>query len=128
MNLRFVIYLPLLLLTACASQPPEKPDPSALAAERGYTIEEEVRDIKNYEIDGWQYVSNWALIIPARPSSHYLVMLDRNCSYLRGTEAIRFTSTVNSVLARFDAVLVKDFPQAIEQRCQIDRIYRITKS
>lgn len=125
----FPLALAALLLSACtttASKPP--PTPQELAEERGYQLGAEVKEVKNYEIDGWRHVSNRALIIPARPSRHYLLMLNRPCPDLQTTEVIGFTTTVNSVLSRFDAVVVVDGPGGMEQKCYIERMYSITKT
>lgn len=119
--------LPILVVTGCSvmeSKP--QPTPNELAAQKGYLLGDEVSDISNYDIYSWQYVSKRSLIIPARPSKHYLLMLDRDCNELKTSEVIAFTSTVNSLRAGFDAVIVSSTP-GIKNKCFVDKIYEIRK-
>lgn len=117
-----------LLLSACTTtKPAQSPSPQQLASEHGYQLGTEVTSIRNYDINGWNYVSNRALIIPARPNKHYLLLLNRPCQELRSTELIGFTSTVNQLTSGFDAVVVHDHPGGIESKCYIDQIFEIDK-
>ena len=125
LSLLYLVSLP--GLVACATTDRDKPTPAELAAEKGYTLGEEVRDIRDYEIDGWQYVSRQALIIPAGPSRHYLITLDRVCSELSTTEVIGFDTSATNSVSRFDFVLVPTRTSSVDDRCGIERIYKITK-
>lgn len=117
----------ILLVSACAAAESPAPNPQALANARGYQLNKEVKSINNYDVSGWQYVSNRAIIIPASPGHHYLLLLDRNCTSLRGREVIGFTTTVGRVLSRFDAVVAGDKLTGMHQRCIIQRMYSLTK-
>jgi len=123
-----------LLLVACAgaSKTENKmdqlgDDPIAMVIDRGYKLGDKVKRVNNYMIDGWQYVSDEAIIIPARPSKHYLVVLKQKCHQLRNTNVIGFTTTASSVLSNFDAVVVYDHPVTYEQKCYIDKMYEIVR-
>ena len=116
-----------LLLGACTTMEITHPTAEELALQKGYTLGEEVKEIHKYDVSGWQHVSNRALIIPARPSTHYLVTLKTNCNSLDSTEVIGFTTTAGRALTRFDAVVIKERPKSVAQRCYIDKLYRITK-
>ncbi len=128
------VFLALLALTACAgsSQPPAITatidDPVATVMNRGYQLGEEVKRINNYTINGWQYVSDEAIIIPARPSLDYLVLLRTRCRALKHTEVIGLTSTTGSVLSNFDAIVAYDHPTRLEEKCFIDKIYQLEKA
>ena len=52
-------------LSACTSSLPKMQvaTPEQLASSKGYSIVEVVKGIRNYHIDGWNTVSNTALII-----------------------------------------------------------------
>lgn len=132
MKALFVIAL-LASLTACAGNTQQSPmdslgdDPVAKVIDRGYKLGEEVKRINNYMIDGWQYVSDDAIIIPARPSLDYLVLLRSPCHSLRSTNTIGLTSTTGSVLSNFDAIVVFDAPRSFEEKCFIDTMYTLEK-
>jgi len=123
----YAITLLTLFVFGCTTIEISRPTPEELATEQGYRLGPEVKDIRNYELDGWNYVSSRALIIPARPSKHYLVTFRTDCSELSLTEVIGFTSTNSFVLSNFDAVIVRDRRRGIDNRCYIDKIYEITR-
>ncbi|WP_317930175.1 DUF6491 family protein [Halioxenophilus sp. WMMB6] len=120
-----------LLLAGCAATDSastnQAPTAMEVAIERGYLLGEEVDKIHNYEISGWQYLAADGLLLPASPSKTYLVLLKDRCSELSSTETIGLTTTVSSVLSRFDAVIVHPHPGGIERRCYIDTIYLVEK-
>lgn len=124
----FYLIILALLPSACAFTPHQPPSPQQLAAEHGYLLGEQVKKIHDYEINGWNYISNRSLIIPARPGLHYLLILDRECPQMRGREVIGFTSTINTLQAGFDAVVINDRHSGIHEKCYIDQIYKVTKA
>ena len=122
------LFLFTLLLAACAGTATERPNPGELAVKHGYQLEKEVKEIRQYRINGWNYVSDRALIINGGPSRKYLLILNRRCPYLRSEEIIGYSTTATSVLARFDAVIVKDSASGITEKCHIDRIFEVTRA
>ena len=119
-----------LLLGACATGTQATSEPlnaNELAEQEGYLLGDEVQSIQNYDINRWLYVSNRALIIPSRPSTQYLLMLDRNCSALRGAEVIATTSTIDRLRAGFDAIVVYTPSSSVDQRCYVQQIYQLSK-
>ncbi len=115
-----------IVLGACSTAPTEKPTPQALAESKGYVLGESVAGIQNYDINGWQYVSPYSLIIPSRPGKKYLVTFDNPCRDLQSVEVIGTTSTVNQFRAKFDSVLVRG-AGGIRQKCPVAEIYEIKK-
>lgn len=118
-----------LLLTACAAttENAEPANANELADQKGYVLGDEVQSIHNYRIDGWQYLSNRSLILPAGPSVYFLVMLDRNCSELRSAEAIALSTTMGNLRSGFDAVIVRDSASGMTRSCFIDQMYQLSK-
>ena len=119
-------FLLTLLLGGCTATEFENATPQELAREEGYVLGSEVEEIYNYRVDGWNHVTDRALIISAGPGTRYLLTLKTECHYLSNTEVIGYTTTTNQ-LTRFDAVVVADPASGIDQKCFIDRIYRVTR-
>lgn len=118
-----------LMLIGCATaKPAVVPTAQDIAILHHYELGEEIKEIPNFQMNGWNYINNRALLLPARPGSHYLLMLDRPCPGLSESEAIGFTSNVGRLRAKFDAVVVHTRPESIERKCYIDAIYRVTKN
>lgn len=120
------ISLLMLFLSSCATSNVEVPTPQELAADKGYVLGGEVDKINNYRIDGWQHVSNRALMINGGPSEKYLLTFKTSCNNLSSTEVIGYTTTT-SHLTRLDGVVVKDRLGGYEEKCYIDRMYEVTK-
>ena len=125
---RILMSLALLLSAGCSStsqqSEPAVIDVNELLAERNLVMGEQIKRIKNYRIDGWQYVDNRHFIFNAGPAHDYLVRLSSNCSELRFAEAIGFTST-NREVTPFDSVKVG--LRNIPQTCPIDALFELNK-
>ena len=127
-TMKKILFMLLLSIAGCATSTQSNIQTAAeIAAEKGYTLGEEVQRINNYRVSGWNYASDRALIITGSPNEKYLLTLNTPCYELRTTQVIGYTTTVNNVLARFDSVIVKSNSGVALQKCPIDRIYRITK-
>ena len=127
-TMRLIIPVLLLLLsTACATTERTLPTPEELALTKGYAIVDEVDRINKYRVDGWSYVSDRAIIINGGPRNKYLLMLQTDCTDLRSREIIGYTTTLNNVLSRFDAIVVRERPRTINHKCYIDKMYKIIK-
>jgi len=115
-------------LSACTSSLPKMQvaTPEQLASSKGYSIVEVVKGIRNYHIDGWNTVSNTALIIHGGVSERYLVTLRRRCIGLSMAEFIATSSTAKE-LTRFDTVIFKNGSEDFRENCAIKKIYRLQK-
>jgi len=115
------------LLAACASTEdrPAPASPEQLAEQAGYEIVEPVRQVPNYRIDGFNAISNRAVILSSGVKDRYLVTVMSNCVGLRFTQVLATTSTAGS-LSTFDAILLRDVPGGA-QRCPITNIYKLKK-
>ena len=96
-----------------------------LAAARGYEIVESVRSVRQYRGDGWQYVSDSALILQISPTQQYLVQLAMRCIGLKTAEAI-VTTTTGGELTTFDAVHAPGSGMG-SRGCPIRNIYKLKK-
>jgi hypothetical protein len=119
-----------LLLAACAGRPdgPERLNLEQELAERYYVMGTPVDRIRNYRLNGWNYVDNYHVIMQAGVREHYLVTLRSHCPDLSTATSIAFTTTVGS-LTTSDALLVHG-PGQLLDRCyirHIDRLERIER-
>ncbi len=115
-----------LLVAACAGIAPKTPASlDTLLHERKYVQGEEVRDIKNYRISGWQSLDDQHIIINTGPSMNYLVTLSYPCSEIKFTEVIALTSTIDQV-SKFETLLVSDSAGFV-RRCPIITIHKLAK-
>lgn len=110
------------VITACAYQG-VAPTVQQQLAERGYVVGEEVRDIQNYRVDGWNHLDSRHLIINTGPSERYLLSLRIDCHALSSSEDIGFTHTAGR-LTRFDSVILQD-TAGLRRDCPIDRIEKL---
>jgi hypothetical protein len=113
------------LLVGCAGTP-EAADIDALLAERGYTTGEEVRDIKQYRINGWQSLDDRHVIIETGPASRYLLTLMTRCDNLRTAETIGFSTTTGN-LTTFDKLVVRG-TSGIVRDCPITTIQELHRT
>ena len=111
-----------LLLAACASTPEQTTE--ALLSKRGYEVAERVERIKNYRINGWNYVDDRHVIFGAGPRDNYLVTLTMGCTDLRGAEHIGFTTTTDDVTP-FDQLVVKT--SIGPRKCPIESLHKLNK-
>jgi hypothetical protein len=66
--------------------------------------------------DNWQSVSKYQLVFWANINDAYLITVSAPCENLQFAQRIGITRTVNSISAKFDAVVVRGW------RCQIAEI------
>ena len=100
--------------------------PEMMVNERGFDIVGPVKSIKNYRIDGWNYLSSRALIINAGVRERYLLTLRFPCHGLRNSTLIATTSTSSS-LTKFESVIVRQTGTGA-QKCPIENLYKLEKS
>ena len=92
-----------LLLSGCTS--------TLVSLDDKYRFEglETVKRVSAFRINGWNTIDSQSLIIYSSPKKRYLVILQRPERDLRFAHSLQFTTTGNSVHARFDCVKVKRY-------------------
>ncbi len=93
--------------------------------DREYVQGEQVREIKNYRISGWQSLDDQHIIIDTGVSDDYLVTLNYHCSEIKFAEVIALTNTVDQV-TKFDTLFVSDSTGFV-RRCPIVSIHKLEK-
>lgn len=127
MNKSVFVAAPLALaLTACQGVPgtdwTERQVEDVLEAMR-VTVDEEVDNISNFRLNGWNRVNDRNLVVTAGVHDHYLLQLVEPCFGLEYAFRIAVQSRgIN--LTRFDDVIVNGLHDGPE-RCRIDRIYKL---
>ena len=129
MNTRFK-FLSVALLTAilagCAGvgEPKETGKTvEQVLAEKNLRIAEEVDNLVNFNIRGWQYVNEQNVILEDGPSKRYLVELTSPCPELRWAQRIAFTQ-FGRVVSRNEKILVNDGGGHI-RHCLMKAFYRL---
>mgnify|MGYP001818249267 FL=1 len=127
---RFKGYVTSLLLAAglaaCAGAPPEEgKSVEQLLAEKNLRIVEELNQLVNFNIRGYQYVNRQHVVLQEGVSRNYLVETRAPCPNLEFARTIAFTST-GRVVREYDKLLVRDGPQGFEY-CVIKALYGLEK-
>ena len=127
---RFQGYVTSLLLAAglaaCAGAPPEEgKSVEQLLAEKNLRIVEELNQLVNFNIRGYQYVNRQHVVLQEGVSRNYLVETRAPCPNLEFARTIAFTST-GRVVREYDKLLVRNTPDMVEY-CVIKSIYRLEK-
>ena len=131
MRLRLTGYLSAILvlagLTGCAGAPPEQgKSVDELLAEKNLRIVEELNQLVNFNIRGYQYVNRQNVVLQEGVSRNYLVETRAPCPNLEFARTIAFTST-GRVVREYDKLLVRNGPDRVEY-CVIKAIYRLEKT
>jgi hypothetical protein len=115
----------ILILTACAGSPSESIPIEEQMAQKGYIIQEPVKRLKDYRINGFSSVDRSSVILYVGASDHYLVTVRSLCDELRSAEHLAF-STIIGDLTDKDRLIVRDSGGHI-QYCYIDTIHKLDK-
>lgn len=94
------------LLTACAQQPQEEPDPNRYV----FSYLEPVERISNFRLKGWTDIDRRTLVVRTSPKDKYLVVLSRGDNDLRFSGGIIISSKSGFVEPRFDTVTTVSDP------------------
>ena len=97
-----------------------------LLAEKNLRIVEELKQLVNFNIRGYQYVNRQNVVLQEGVSRNYLVETRSPCPNLEFARTIAFTST-GRVVREFDKLLVRNAPDRVEY-CVIKAIYRLEKT
>ncbi len=114
-----------IVLTACAISPETPLTLEQKLEARNYSVGEEVKRIRNYRINGWNYLDSKHVVMTAGVSDHYLVTLRNRCNELSSATNIAFTTTVGS-LSVHDKILVKGLTNFIDH-CFIQSLNKLEK-
>jgi hypothetical protein len=113
-------------MAGCAGSPPEEgKSVEDLLAEKNLRIVEELNQLVNFNIRGYQYVNRQNVVLQEGVSRNYLVETRAPCPNLEFARTIAFTST-GRVVREYDKLLVRDGPGRVEY-CVIKAIYRLEK-
>ena len=114
-----------IVLCACAISPEIPLTLEQKLEARNYTVGEEVKRIRNYRINGWNYLDSTHVVMTAGASERYLVTLRNRCSELSSATNIAFTTTVGN-LSVHDKILVKGLTNFIDH-CFIQSLNKLEK-
>ncbi len=114
------------VFTACSNQRPETIPIEEQLSKIGYRIDQQVNQVRNYRINGWDYVDRFNFIIYVGPSRHYLITLRNACDGLRGTGGLAFSPTSSNLTDR-DRLMFDATPAVVEY-CSIRAIYLLEKT
>jgi len=120
-----ILLLILLLATACSSTPPESIPIEETMAKKGYSIQQPIKRLRDYRINGWSSVDRYNVILNVGASDNYLVTTRSPCEGLRSAEHLAF-STIIGDLTDKDKLIVRDSGGYI-QSCYIDTIRKLEK-
>jgi len=116
----------LFIVVNCATQSPESTPLQERLAQRGYSIGEQVKRIRDYRINGWSGVDRYNVILNVGASQTYLVTVRSPCEGLRSAEHLAFSTTVGELTDK-DKLVVRS-PGRYLKHCFIDSIYVIEKT
>ncbi|MDB6061588.1 MAG: hypothetical protein JWM78_1691 [Verrucomicrobiaceae bacterium] len=92
----------------------------------GYAQGDVVDNIRDYRIDGWNYLDDKHIMIYSGASSRTLITLQTSCYELSGAENLGFSTTARN-LTKFDKVVVRG-PGGIPRQCQISEIRQLNST
>ena len=118
-----------ILLSACSSTGEPRPalTPEQAAAKKGYEIVKPVKQVRDYTLDGWNYIDKQNLLMHSTPSKKYLLTFKRRCHDLNNQEHITFETRTGVLMAGLDAIKVPSRNSSIAVPCYIENIYLLKK-
>ena len=122
---KFISLLLIVVLAACAGNPSEPIPIEEQMAQKGYLIQDPVKRLKDYRINGRSSVDRSNVILNVGASEKYLITIRSLCDELRSAEHLAF-STIIGDLTDKDKLIVRDSGGHI-QYCYIDTIRKLEK-
>ena len=120
MNVRFALAtFVVVLLAACASTPPSERRALRLAEFRKYAGEP-VDEIRTFHLDRFEIVGRSEVVLWTRVSEAYLVTVQSHCPDLVWAQAVAVTTSVNTVMTKFDSIIVSRIPCRIVEIRPVD--------
>lgn len=114
-----------LFLAACASTPQEPLTLQQKLANKGYELGEQVDSIRDWNINGWNYIDDQHFVMHSGVRDRYLVTLRSRSVNLRNAQAIAFSSTASSVTDK-DKVII-DAPGGLRETYFIESLYQLKR-
>ena len=112
-------------ITGCGNNPSASISLEDRITQRGYIIQEPVKRLKDYRINGWSSVDQRNVILNIGASENYLVTVRSICTGLISAEHLAFSTTVGDLTDK-DKLIVRDSGGHI-QSCFIDTIHKLEK-
>ena len=124
------LFIASLILSGCTStsQPKTPLTPEQAAAKKGYEIVKPVKQVRDYMLDGWNYIDKQNLLMHSTPSKSYLLTFKRRCHDLNNQEHIAFETRTGVLMAGLDAIKVPPQRGGIAVPCYIDQIFLLKKA
>ncbi len=115
-----------LVLAACASEPRVEQSLAEKLAAQGYVLDQQVKSISNWNLNGWTYVDDRHFIMHSGVRDRYLVALRSTSMDLRSAVNIAFSTTVGNLTDK-DKVIVRA-PGNFRDSYLIDSLHRLKKA
>ena len=114
------------LLASCSSTPEQELNLEQKLAARGYTLGEEIRSIRGWNLNGWAYVDDYHFIMQSGVRDRYLISLATRSINMRSAVFLGFSKTAGS-LTNVDRVVLRDAGGRME-RILIDKMYVLQRT
>ena len=95
------------ILASCGSTPEQELSLEQKLAERGYTLGEQVRSIRDWNLNGWAYVDDYHFIMRSGVHNRYLIELANRSINMRNAVFLGFSKTAGS-LTNVDRVVLRN--------------------
>ena len=113
------------VFTACSNHPPESIPIEERLSKKGYRIDQQVKRVINYRLNGWSSMDSSNVIINVGTSTNYLITLRPACDGVRGVGGLTF-STTDGDLTDNDQLVIRPNVN-VNQYCPIHEIYLLAK-
>lgn len=110
----------LFALTACATSAERRQFQQEQLAIYNKYAGEPVDQIRSFRLIGWQPAGDLSILLEARLNQWYWLDVDGPCMDLPFAQAIGFKTTMNTLQARFDSLIVEGRPCRIRTIRPID--------
>ena len=122
----FASIVVLLLVCACASEPPKTVPLEQRLAKQGYSMGQQVKRITDYRINGWSSLDRFNIIFNVGAAKNYLITVRIPCDGLLTAEHVAFSTTIGDLTDK-DKLVVRGGGRHLES-CFIDTIHKLEKN